>query len=984
MSQIGRYRSQLIFSGCLVIVLSWQGQGALTYSFDWDPGPAVGTNLLFSAQDSLTLARIASNNKTFAELPASDNHVIKVFDKLVYHALLEKCRGNAPGSVAYFYRADSAACYFNDLFDRPFLSQALRFYQSLAGDNLKTKLTAERFYYRGYELFCQGKLTEAEKVFQICRQLYTELQDAKRATETVFHLASVALTQKDYPRCCNLAISILDQAAAEKYDLLTKWLHWLLGMAQVNLSNYEEAKNQFNITLKLADFSKDTLLSAWTYEQLGTAFRRQGDFPKALEAVHRSQHLNHWLRDQNLEKSSLILLGMIYHQLGNYSEADQSYEKAYELNRMSGRPGLSAVIATNRAYLYIDLGEWDRALDLQRQAIDEEPSPQSASQIIRFSNMGLIYSKLNDHKNALKYQELALQTHQKTQGPLFDEAWIHLRMADSYRELGQAQEAEKEYQTALNISERTKGTVTHILALLGLGNLSQERKDFDRSLALKNQALKLAQQTQSPELEWNASFALGRTYEALNEIDNAQRAYENALEKVETSRTKISADTSRMSFFATKQDVYDRLAALHLETKKDAETALHYSERSRARTMLDLMGERFLQTPFVCDIPRLAELQSLMTPEMVFVEYKLLPDKFFIWVVKKESLKVATVSVPRDTLARLVREFLEAIGASNFEHFRERYAKEAPVLFKQSLQLGERLYGYLVAPVAQSLSSSQTIYFVPDGILYYLPFAALSVPETGRRQFLIEKYKTAFMPSLTVYRFLAERRREQRSPSSPNMLAIGNPTGDLWSSEKEAKSVAGLFSASQILLRAQATKRAVLDGLRSPITYFHFAGHCRINEKNPMYSALLLSNNQTIGPLHHEAGKGTNGMSDDGMLTVYDLLNCSLDHVELATLSACETALGKLSRGEGMMGLSQVLLGSGIPTLVSSLWKVDDRNSAELMEHFYQYLVNEKYNKLEALRQAQLDKIAWCGRDKMIKYPFPYFWASYILNGMAQ
>lgn len=981
MSQIGRYRSQFIFSGCLAAVLSWQGQGALIYSVDWGSDPTIR---LFSAQDSVTLAYIALNDKAFAARSTNDKRVIAVFDKLVYHALLEKCRGNVPRSATYFHRADSAACYFNDFFDRSFLSRVLPFYQSLAGDTLKTKLTAERFYYRGYELFCQGKLTEAEKAFQICRQLYIELQDDKRTTETVFHLASVAFRQRDYSRCYNLAISLLDKAAAEKYDLLTRRLYWLLGMAQLNLFNYEEAKNKFNIALKLADSNKDTLLSALTYEQLGTAFRRQGDFPQALEAVYRSQHLNRWLRDQDAEKRSLILLGMIYHQLGSYSEADQSYEKAYELNRASRNPGLSAVIGTNRAYLYIELGEWERALDLQKQAIDEEPSPQSVSQIIRFSNMGLIYSKLGDYKNALKYQGLALQAHQKTQGPLFDEAWIHLRMADSYHELGQAPEAEKEYQIALNISERSKGTATQILALLGLGNLYQGRKDFKRALVLENQALKLAQQTHSPELEWNASFALGRSYEALNEIDNAQRAYENALEKVETSRTKISADTSRMSFFATKQDVYDRLAALHLEIKKDSETALHYSERSRARMMLDLMGERFQQKSFVCDIPRLAELQRLMPPEIVFVEYKLLSDKFFIWVVKKESLEVATISVSRDTLTWLIREFLEVIGASNLERFRERYVKEASTLFKQTSQLGERLYGYLVAPIASSLSPAQVIYFVPDGILYYLPFAALSVTEAGRRQFLIEKYKMAFMPSLTVYRFLAEHRREQRFLFSPKMLAIGNPTGDLWSSEKEAKSVAGLFSANQILLRTQATKRAVLDGLRSPISYFHFAGHCRINEKNPMYSALLLSKNRSAGPLPSDADKSMNGMNDDGMLTVNDILNCSLDHVELATLSACETALGKLSRGEGMMGLSQVFLGSGIPTLISSLWKVDDRNSAELMEHFYRYFANEKYGKLEALRQAQLDKIVRCGQDKMIKYPFPYFWASYILNGMTQ
>jgi CHAT domain-containing protein len=352
-------------------------------------------------------------------------------------------------------------------------------------------------------------------------------------------------------------------------------------------------------------------------------------------------------------------------------------------------------------------------------------------------------------------------------------------------------------------------------------------------------------------------------------------------------------------------------------------------------------------------------------------------------MVKKDELEVVTTSVSRQELAHLAQEFLNAIGASNFDQFRERFATEPQILFKESSQLGARLYNYLVAPIEKYLSSQQIIYFVPDEILYYLPFVALTVPDADQQQFLIEKYKIAYMPSLTVYSYLANRHPNKFNKHSPRMFAIGNPTGDLWNSEQEVKSIAGLFSASEVLIREQATERAVLAGLQSDIDYFHFAGHCRINEKSPMYSALLLCKTQSVESFNY-SGDGTDGIVDDGMLTVNDLLNRSLDHIELATLSACETALGKLSKGEGMMGLSQVLLGSGIPTLVSSLWKVDDRNSAELMERFYRYLVAGKDNKLEALRKAQLDKIAWCSQDKLVKYPFPYFWASYILNGAIQ
>jgi tetratricopeptide (TPR) repeat protein len=327
--------------------------------------------------------------------------------------------------------------------------------------------------------------------------------------------------------------------------------------------------------------------------------------------------LSHQIHDQHAEINYLIELGMINRRLGNYTEAGQCYKKAYDLNRILAQPQLSAIINNNWAGLYIELGDWQNALDFQIRALQDEPHPQAHLLAVRLSNIGFIYSMLNNHPKALDYQKRALHELGKNHSFASEKALIYLRMGDVYRKLGQRNEAESSYQTALSIAEHTKEILTQILALLGLGNLHNESGEFDRALSLQNQALKLAQQTKSPDLEWNAAFALGRTYEALNEIDLAQRAYEDALEKVEASRTKISADTLRMSFFAIKQDVYDSMTELHLELRNDPETALHYSERSRARIMLDIMDERFHQAAFVCNIPQLAELQRLMTTDMI-------------------------------------------------------------------------------------------------------------------------------------------------------------------------------------------------------------------------------------------------------------------------------------------------------------------------------------------------------------------------------
>jgi len=987
MSRTVRHCCQLVFGGCLVAVLSWRGQSSLIYPLPWDPSSTVEAGLLFSSQDSLAWAHIASHDKAFAQPSANDKQVITVFDKLVYHALLEKCRGNVSGSQAYFQRAELTAGYFNEFFDNPILLRAMRFLDGLAGDDLKIKLTAEHFFYQGDELFYQkGEYTEAANAFNVCHRLYAEIQDTKRAIETEFHLASVALTQGEYSRCHDLAMVALKKATTENYDQMIGWLHWVIGESYRYLSKYDDAISEFNVTLDLAEARKDTILIMRAYERLGVTFWRQGNLLKALEAVRHAQLLSQQIRNQRAEINCLVVLGVINRGLGNFAQANQCYEKAYDLNRTVAKPHLNSVIATNWAFLYIELGDWEHALDLQVKALQSEqaePAPIIRYLVTYYSNIGLIYSNLHDHQKALEHQKLALRELKKIQSAAFEEALTYLRMADSYRELEQRREAESCYRTALAIAEGSKEAASQVLCLLGLSNFYRDEGELSQALELQKRALKLAQQTQSPDLEWNAAFALGKTYEALHAIELAHSAYESALKKVEVSRTKISADTLRTSFFASKQDVYDRLILLLLEAENDSESALHYSEQSRARTMLDMMGERFSKTNFVSEIPRLADLQPLMSTEMVFVEYKLLSDKLIIWVAKKDGLEVATVSVSRQALSQLVQEFLQAIGASDFERFRKLYIKDPRRLFKESSLLGERLYSHLVAPIQEYLSPNDVIYFIPDDILHYLPFAALTVTSTNPSQFLLEKYKIAYMPSLAVYNYLAKRRTDDLPRHPLKILAIGNPTADLDNSEKEAQSIAALFTTPQILIRAQANKQAVVNGLRSDIDYFHFAGHCRINTKSPMHSALLLFGNATIKPPPKHDADGTNGMTDDGMLTVQELLHFSLEHIELATLSACETALGKLFQGEGMMGFNHAMLGSGIATLVSSLWKVDDRFAAELMQRFYNYLATEKYTKLDALRQAQLDVIAWCREDNVVKYPFPYFWASYILNGMA-
>src|SRR5207237_1381314 len=117
-----------------------------------------------------------------------------------------------------------------------------------------------------------------------------------------------------------------------------------------------------------------------------------------------------------------------------------------------------------------------------------------------------------------------------------------------------------------------------------------------------------------------------------------------------------------------------------------------------------------------------------------------------------------------------------------------------------------------------------------------------------------------------------------------------------------------------------------------------------------------------------------NGKSQDGMLRLHEIFNLSLN-AELVVLSACETALGKDIKGEGLIGLTRGFMYAGAPRVVASLWNVDDRATAELMKHFYEGMLKHQLRPAAALREAQLA----LQRDK--RWSSPYYWAGFVLQG---
>ena len=177
--------------------------------------------------------------------------------------------------------------------------------------------------------------------------------------------------------------------------------------------------------------------------------------------------------------------------------------------------------------------------------------------------------------------------------------------------------------------------------------------------------------------------------------------------------------------------------------------------------------------------------------------------------------------------------------------------------------------------------------------------------------------------------------------------------------EKEVTDISNIFSG-RFYLRDKATETTFKE-IAPDANIIHLATHAIIDDEQPLYSKFVFTKEE--------------GSNDDGFLNTYELYNMQLN-ANLAVLSACNTGSGKLSRGEGIMSLARGFMYSGCPSVITSLWSVDDKSTAVIMKHFYEGLA-KGLSKDEALRASKLSYLK--NADEIKSNPF--YWAGFILIG---
>jgi len=342
---------------------------------------------------------------------------------------------------------------------------------------------------------------------------------------------------------------------------------------------------------------------------------------------------------------------------------------------------------------------------------------------------------------------------------------------------------------------------------------------------------------------------------------------------------------------------------------------------------------------------RTEPVQPYLDDDTLLLEYFFAHRKLVVFQVTGEDIQAQYLPGDLNRVQHLLR-----LLWLNLKTVPRCRAGGIPGLAKNARGLLQRLYGLLLAPLAEELRPYRRLIIVPHGPLHYLPFHALH----DGQAFLLERHEISYLPGASLLRYCCEAQ-----PATSGLTAFGySCAGRLPYAIQEARSIAQLMGG-QAILEQEATSerlREASEGCR----VLHLATHGDFRPDNPLFSGLALAG---------------------GWLTTLDIFGLHLD-ASLVTLSACQTGRNVVKGGDELMGLTRAFLYAGATSLALSLWPVEDSATAQLMATFYRKLA-DGWTKVTALRHAQLELIERQrqGDAAAQRLAHPYFWAPFFLVG---
>lgn len=908
-------------------------------------------------------------------------------------------------------------------------NQALSLYKELQNK----EGTGRCYNYLGSIAAADARFDEALRNFEEALKLREEIGDQRQIAGTLNNMAALYRSRGLYDKAIETYTRSLDAAKAAGDRKIAAIVTFNIGNIYKVRGDLRASLEKTEAALKIFEELGIEEQQSYLLFGIGTTYRLLGNYDEALRYHLRGLELGRKSGDQRQISDAYCHMGAVYLEQGNYGQAAFNTRKCIDLRQSANLRENLADAYGDLGVTYQRQGDLDLALKYFQDGVNLAEELKQADDIASLFNLRgyanfenrKFSDALDDYQRALN-QARALKNRIVVAETLENLGYLQLAQ-------GNLADASRSLQESLSISQEIDTKKKTAEVLHGLAEVFIAKGDFLTAAGYASRSADLAGKIHSPETSWKAFTSLGKAQAAMAMPDEARKSFEHAIAVIDDLRLQVSGgEEQRARFFEDKLMPYDELIALLCDQQK-YEEALLYAERGKARALNDLLRQgkidisqaitpeekqqeqkwiaemislntqiRVASTSKQSDDQLLSRLNDQLKktrsgyeefrsglydahPELksrlslasaptaenilasmrereIVLEYVVSEKQTLLFVVNKGNDK------PQVNFYRIAKGRSELAG--QVERFRTQLANRDP----DFVSAAKALYAELLQPAEAELKNRASLVIIPDREVWGLPFQVLMDKQGAT---LMRRYATSYAPSLAVLRDLQSRPHE--GDPAHQLLAFGNPRisesvseragaiyrgsdlAPLPEAEKEAKLLLKLYGthAAAIYTEDDATE-ARWKQESGKYRELHLATHGILNSSSPLYSYLVLA---------HPAEES----GEDGLLEAREIMESHLS-ADLVVLSACETALGRIGAGEGIIGLSWAFFAAGSRATVVSQWKVSSESTSLLMASFYKNL-KKGIVPAEALRLAAIQV------SENQQYRHPFYWAPFVLIG---
>lgn len=705
------------------------------------------------------------------------------------------------------------------------------------------------------------------------------------------------------------------------------------------------ANNRIDVALERLGFARQQLAASgspvawWSLVHLANCHYRREEYSVALAELGEVLRQPHVSTYPALQGRALWIMGVTRISLAQPADALNAYRRSLAsfqaAREHESEVTLHALLADALDYAGEERAAWQQRY-LALRGVRALQNPRRRLAVLTDAATGAL--RLREPESALIIQEEAVRIAKRSGNSLDLAEGLRLRAAieaqcrEQPHSIASLRAAERELRK-LGDPALEQGVAGELLYVEGRLLLPTDprraRELFVASTRVFHQTSFRARLAESYLHQALASLAL-------HDPARAQAALEAGISSIESEWQWALAhrgeglDDFSGIYTEQRRRLFEEMLRLSTDPTK-AGVSFDYAERLHSWGLLD----QALRLPSSASyIPALDSgrplghqvLATSLPRRTMLVEYAQLEDRLLIWIVRRLSLQMTVQRINRDIVDEQVERFHAALAARD-ERAIERSLTD--------------LHASLVEPIKGSLTAGETLVFVPDRSLSAVPFSALRDRRTGR--LLVQDFPVSVVPSAGLYLQARSRDRTLKDLAAPRILVLGDPDFEVGSfpglrrlpgAASEAKAVAALYPTARLLLASTATRERLLD-LAGSSTVVHIAAHVRQPDGWPLVSAMALA-------------PSANG---SGALYAHEVLHLRFPQTRLFVLSACSSA--KERGSSRISGFVRPLLAVGIPSVIGTLWQVDDQATAPLMEAFHQSY-RRSGDAPSALRDAQL------------------------------